>query len=195
MPQDPHASAVDQQSMVLIVDDDKAFCTALAGSLRRRGHSVIVAHGYDEALTEAKAWSPTRAVVDMRMPGRNGLELVAALKQLDPNVAIVVLTGYGSIATAIEAIKLGAVHYLTKPADPDEVLAAFHRTASTLVEMPDTRSAKPLDELEWEHLQRVLTDCQGNISEAARRLGMHRRSLQRKLARGRPHHEPRLNEV
>ena len=122
------------------------------------------------------------------MPERNGLEVVASLKRLDPAIAIVVLTGYGSIATAIEAIKLGAVYYLTKPADPDEILAAFSRQASAVVAMPDPLTPKPLDEIEWEHLQQVLTDCQGNISEAARRLGMHRRSLQRKLARGRPSH-------
>ena len=123
------------------------------------------------------------------MPGRGGLELVAGLRRLDPNIRIVVLTGYGSIATAIEAIKLGAVYYLTKPSEPDEIVTAFTRTEPVIVQMPNQQPAKPLDELEWEHLQTVLTDCRGNISEAARRLGMHRRSLQRKLARGRPHHD------
>ncbi len=177
---------------VLVVDDDKPFCGALAGSFRRRGYAVVIAHGYEEALSEARAWSPARAVVDLRMPGRNGLELVVALKKLDPAIQIVVLTGYGSIATAVEAIKLGAVHYLTKPAEPDEILAAFSRKQASLIDLPAPTAAKPLDELEWEHLQKVLTDCQGNISEAARRLGMHRRSLQRKLARGRPQHETRV---
>ncbi|MGB1275190.1 MAG: response regulator transcription factor [Nannocystaceae bacterium] len=175
-----------RRDTVLVVDDDKNFCQALAGSIRRRGFAAVVAHGYDEALAEAQAWSPSRAVVDLRMPGRSGLELIVALRKLDPEIAIVVLTGYGSIATAVEAIKLGAVHYLTKPAEPEEVLAGFTRKQASLIEKPSELPATPLGELEWEHLQRVLTDCQGNISEAARRLGMHRRSLQRKLARGRP---------
>ena len=179
----------DSRITVLVVDDDRAFCQAMAGSLRRRGFAVVVAHSYEDALAEAEAWSPDRAVVDLRMPGRSGLELVAGLRRVDPSIAVVVLTGYGSIATAIEAIKLGAVYYLTKPAEADDILAAFTRTAPVMLEMPSPQSAKPLDELEWEHLQAVLTDCRGNISEAARRLGMHRRSLQRKLARGRPSHE------
>ncbi len=183
------SEAADDRITVLVVDDDKAFCQAMAGALRRRGLAVVVAHNYDDALAEAEAWSPDRAVVDLRMPGRSGLELVAALRRSDPHMGIVVLTGYGSIATAIEAIKLGATYYLTKPAEADDILAAFTRTAPVMLEMPSPQSAKPLDELEWEHLQAVLTDCRGNISEAARRLGMHRRSLQRKLARGRPSHE------
>ena len=171
---------------VLVVDDDRAFCTALAAALRRRGYAAVVAHNYEEAVAEAEAWGPDKAIVDLRMPGKNGLEVVAALRRVDPRLAIVVLTGYGSIATAIEAVKLGAVYYLTKPAEPDEILAAFQRQASAMVELPAVTSPRPLDQLEWEHLQQVLTACQGNISEAARRLGMHRRSLQRKLARGRP---------
>jgi two-component system response regulator RegA len=170
---------------ILIVDDDRAFCTALANALRRRDFRVVVAHDYDEALAEAEAWRPERAIVDLRMPGRNGLEVVASLRAQLPELRMVVLTGFGSIATAVEAIKLGAVHYLTKPAAVDEVLAAFERTEPVLVEAPVSTQATPLDQLEWEHLQRVLTDCNGNISEAARRLGMHRRSLQRKLARRR----------
>jgi two-component system response regulator RegA len=170
---------------LMIVDDDRDFCTALAGALRRRGYRVVVAHDYDEALAEAEAWGPSQAVVDLRMPGRGGLEVIATLRERLPELRIVVLTGFGSIATAVEAIKLGAVHYLTKPAGVDEVLAAFERTEPVLVDMPTSTRATPLDQLEWEHLQRVLTDCNGNISEAARRLGMHRRSLQRKLARGR----------
>ncbi len=182
-------AAEDSRITVLVVDDDKAFCQALAGALRRRGFAVVVAHNYEDALAEAEAWSPDRAVVDLRMPGRSGLELVAALRRVDPHIAVVVLTGYGSIATAIEAIKLGATYYLTKPAEADDIVAAFTRTEPVMLEMPSPHSAKPLDELEWEHLQQVLTDCRGNISEAARRLGMHRRSLQRKLARGRPSHE------
>lgn len=181
----PSDTAPDAET-ILITDDDKAFCAALSGAFRRRGLKVVVAHDYDDAISEANAWSPARAVVDLRMPGRGGLEVVGELKQTHPQMKIVVLTGYGSIATAVEAMKLGAVHYLTKPAEPDEVLAAFDRTeAATDVPTVDA-NPRSLEEVEWEHLQRVLTDCGGNISEAARRLGMHRRSLQRKLARGRP---------
>ncbi len=171
---------------ILITDDDKAFCAALTGAFRRRGFKVVVAHDYDDAISEAEAWNPGRAVVDLRMPGRGGLEVVGELHQKHPSMKIVVLTGYGSIATAVEAMKLGAVHYLTKPAEPDEVLAAFDRTEPATEVTEESANPRSLEEVEWEHLQRVLTDCAGNISEAARRLGMHRRSLQRKLARGRP---------
>lgn len=170
---------------ILLVDDDRTFCAALAGALRRRGHTVLLAHDYDDALAEAQAWSPDRAVIDLRMPGRGGLEVVQALRVALPQLRLVVLTGYGSIATAVEAIKAGAVHYLTKPADADEIMAAFERTEANVEAAPACAPPR-LEEVEWEHLQKVLTDAGGNISEAARRLGMHRRSLQRKLARGRP---------
>lgn len=170
---------------ILLVDDDRTFCAALAGALRRRGHTVLLAHDYDDALAEAQAWSPDRAVIDLRMPGRGGLEVVQALRAALPQLRMVVLTGYGSIATAVEAIKAGAVHYLTKPADADEIMAAFERTEANVEAAPACAPPR-LEEVEWEHLQKVLTDAGGNISEAARRLGMHRRSLQRKLARGRP---------
>ena len=176
---------MSESPRVLVVDDDATFCRALGAALRRRGYGVVIAHGYDEALDEARAWSPDRAVVDLRMPGKGGLALVGALREEHPGLPVVVLTGYGSIATAVEAIKLGAVHYLAKPAEVDEVLAAFERTQPETSPAPteSERSAAPLEEVEWEHLQRVLTDCGGNVSAAARRLGMHRRSLQRKLAR------------
>ena len=122
------------------------------------------------------------AVVDLRLGAESGLDVVRELKAIDSSTAIVVLTGYGSIATALESIRLGALHYLTKPTDPDRILAAFERgLAARPRDLPiDTPS---LARVEWEHLQRVLTDCGGNISEAARELGMHRKSLQRKLAK------------
>jgi len=124
-------------------------------------------------------------VVDLKMPGPSGLELVAALKAIDPTTNVVVVTGYGSIATALEAVRLGATHYLTKPCDADEILAAFDRGAEPLREPSATSEieAPSLARAEWEHIHRVLTDCGGNISEAARRLGLHRRSLQRKIAK------------
>ncbi len=177
-------SAGTTEEKTLIVDDDAAFCTALSAALKRRGFPTLVAHGYDEALSEAEAWKPGRAIVDLRMPGRGGLELTAALLAAQPDMRIVVLTGYGSIATAVEAIKLGAVHYLTKPAEVGEILGAFERTEPS-AEVEPSDGPMSLDEVEWEHLQQVLTSCGGNVSEAARQLGMHRRTLQRKLARRR----------
>lgn len=188
-------STASTKGTVLVVDDDRTFCATLASSLRRRGFNSVLAHNFTDAAAEAHAWKPERAIVDLRMPGPDGLQTVAALLAADPKLRIVVLTGYGSIATAVEAIKLGAVHYLTKPASLDEILRAFeggdgiavHPVTSKFPPAPPSQAATVrLNELEWEHLQRVLTEAGGNVSEAARRLGMHRRSLQRKLARGRP---------
>jgi two-component system, response regulator RegA len=152
----------------------------MARALRERGHEVRTAASVDEALALASAESPEYAVVDLKMPGRSGLDLVAELRALDPGTGVVVLTGYGSIATAVEAVRRGAVHYVAKPADADELLSAFTRVrgAPGPVLTPETPS---LARAEWEHIQRVLADCAGNISEAARRLGLHRKSLQRKL--------------
>ena len=127
--------------------------------------------------------SDTRPTV-LRMPGRSGLELVRDLRAIDPGTKIVVLTGYGSIATAIDAVRLGAVHYLPKPADADDIIAAFARGEPGPPEMlPADFPTPSLARAEWEHINRVLSDCAGNISEAARRLGIHRRSLQRKLSK------------
>lgn len=140
----------------------------------------------DEAIARAEAAPPELAVVDLRLPGRSGLELVRELRARIPDVRIVVLTGYGSIANAVEAMRLGATHYLSKPADADEILAAFARTSgdSEVVSEPDEGALAPsLARAESEHINRVLADCGGNVSEAARRLGLHRRSLQRKLAK------------
>lgn len=175
-----NASPDEPRSRILIVDDDKTFCQALSLALRRRGHQVLLAHDVEEGLREARAFCPERMVVDLRMPGGSGLELVREIGQEFPDILVVVLTGFGSIATAVHAVKLGAVQYLTKPVSADALLAAFEGEAPD-----DSPMAPSLDVVEWEHLQRVLTECSGNISEAARRLGMHRRTLQRKLARGR----------
>lgn len=166
---------------ILLVDDDKTFCQALGSALRRRGHAVLLAHDVQEGLEEARVWKPQRVVVDLRMPAGSGLQLVGALADEAPETRVVVLTGFGSIATAVEAVKLGAVQYLTKPVSADELLAAFEGVSP----VGDRRRAPSLEEVEWEHLQRVLFESGGNVSETARRLGMHRRTLQRKLARGR----------
>lgn len=166
--------------VTLLVDDDLEFASALAAAFRRRGERVVVAHTYEEAIEEARAWGPSRATVDLRLGPSSGLELIRELRRLFPELEIVVLTGYGSIATAVEAVKAGALQYLTKPAGIDEILRAFDGEIAFEEEGPAS-----LDEVEWEHLQRVLAECQGNVSEAARRLGLHRRTLQRKLARRR----------
>ena len=170
----------DVRASILLVDDDDAFRKRMTRALTDRGFDVRAAHDYDAAMESARADSPQFAVVDLKMPGRSGLEVVRDLKAIDETTRIVVLTGYGSIATAVEAVKLGATHYLPKPADVDEILAALTREEG-VSEVHAEFPAPTLARAEWEHIQRVLGDCGGNISEAARRLGLHRRSLQLKL--------------
>jgi two-component system response regulator RegA len=167
---------------LLLVDDDATFREVLATALERRGFAVRVAVDVPSALAAAEGEPPEYAVVDLRMPGPSGLELVRRLKELDAHTRIVVLTGYASIATAVEAIKLGATHYLAKPADADEIVAAFARAQGDAA-VPLRARPLSVDRLEWEHIQKVLTECKGNVSETARRLGMHRRTLQRKLGK------------
>ena len=172
---------------MLLVDDDDVFRERLVRAMEQRGFEVRSAASADEAVRLARDDSPELAVVDLRMPGRSGLELVRDLKEIDPATKVVVLTGYGSIATATEAMRLGATHYLPKPADADEVLAAFKKDEVPPLEAIETGTEAPsLARAEWEHINRVLSDCGGNISEAARQLGIHRRSLQRKLRKHAP---------
>lgn len=168
--------------LILLVDDDERLRDSLARALTKRGYAVRCAGNYEEALAMAQATSPEFAVVDLRMPGPSGLELLRALKELDPETRIVVLTGYGSIATTIDAMRLGAVYYLQKPADADEILAAFARAdVPPLDAVPDQHDPPSLERVKWEHVARVLSDVGGNVSEAARKLKLHRRSLQRML--------------
>ncbi|MCC6624931.1 MAG: response regulator [Deltaproteobacteria bacterium] len=170
---------------ILIVDDEAPLRERLVRAMRDRGLDARGAADGDAAIALAREDSPELAVVDLRMPGRGGLDVVRELHTIDPSTRIVVLTGYGSIATAVEAMRLGAVHYLQKPADADEILAALARgeadaeapTATAPTEVPS------LARVEWEHIQRVMQDCDGNVSQAARLLGLHRRSLQRKLGK------------
>jgi two-component system response regulator RegA len=165
---------------ILVVDDDEVFRSRMGRALRDRGHEVRTAASAEEALRLAEAESPEYAVVDLKMPGRGGLQLLAELKALDPSTEVVVLTGYGSIATALEAVRRGALDYVAKPVDADELLATFARAAGPPATLPEP-ATPTLARAEWEHIQRVLADCEGNVSEAARRLGLHRKSLQRKL--------------
>ena len=168
---------------ILIVDDDHVFRTRLARAFTERGWDVRTAADHAEALALARADSPELAIVDLRMPpGPSGLELVRDLKAVDGATRILVLTGYGSIATAVDAMRIGATYYLAKPADADDILTAFARGEAPPLDPPPADYAAPsLARAEWEHISRVLSDCGGSVSEAARRLGLHRRSLQRKL--------------
>lgn len=167
---------------LLLVDDDPAFRHVLARALTRRGFAVSAAADVDAALVLATAQPPEYAVVDLKMPGASGLKLIEALVALDPQTRIVMLTGYASIATAVEAIKLGATHYLAKPADADDVVAALNKRQGD-ADLPVSGTPLSVDRLEWEHIQKVLAEYEGNISATARALNMHRRTLQRKLAK------------
>ncbi|MEF8713148.1 MAG: response regulator transcription factor [Accumulibacter sp.] len=175
--------ADDERSTLLLVDDDDAFRRVLGRALDRRGYAVTVAANVATALARARTQAPEYAVIDLKMPGESGLVLIEKLIELDPNTRIVMLTGYASIATAIEAIKLGAVHYLAKPCDADAVVAALNKSNSGDSAIPVGGSPLSIGRLEWEHIQRVLTEHQGNISATARALKMHRRTLQRKLGK------------
>ncbi|MBX3126558.1 MAG: response regulator [Polyangiaceae bacterium] len=175
---------LDDRLTVLVVDDDDVLRAVLVRAFDARGFSASGAKDTESALALAKDEPPEYAVVDLRLGGESGLALVAALLREEPETRVVVLTGYGSIATAVEATKLGAVNYLTKPADVDDILRALQGDASLGV---DAEAEVPsLARIEWEHIHRVLADVGGNVSEAARRLKIHRRSLQRKLSKHAP---------
>ncbi len=170
---------------LLLVDDDVTFCRVLATALQRRGYEVSVAHDIAVANQHIEQAVPQFAVLDLRLLDGSGLKLVSRLKAADESVRIVVLTGYGSISTAIDAIKLGATHYLTKPANTDQIVAAFG-AAQPDPDAPPSEELQSVNRLEWEHIQRVLHDVDGNVSAAARALHMHRRTLQRKLSKRAP---------
>ena len=165
---------------LLLVDDDVTFCSVLKPALEKRNFQVTIANDVTTAMQLAEQTDPEYAVIDLRIGFDSGLEMVKKLISLDSNTQIVMLTGFASIATAVEAIKLGAIHYLTKPASPDEIVRALYKNEgdATVAISDNPLSVK---RLEWEHLQKVLMQHDGNISAAARALNMHRRTLQRKL--------------
>lgn len=165
----------------LIVDDDELFRARLARALAERGHSVLEARSAEDVIERPPEPPPDRAIVDLRMGGASGLEALRALRRLEPAPDCLVLTGYGSIVTAVEAMRHGAIDYLTKPVDVEDLLGAFEG-AILSAEVAGRDAVPSLDRVEWEHIQRVLHACGGNISRAARELGLHRRTLQRKLA-------------
>jgi two-component system response regulator RegA len=182
--------SADVARSLLLVEDDEILRRRLARAFEGRGYEVREAPSGEEAVRLARADTPEVAVVDLRMAGMSGLDVVSELRELDASTVIVVLTGYGSIATALEAVHRGAVHYLTKPADVTDIVAAFGRAERDDAKgAPDASPAMDAIEIptlarvEWEHINRVLNDCGGNVSQAARLLGIHRRSLQRKLSK------------
>ncbi|MCA9564498.1 MAG: response regulator [Myxococcales bacterium] len=167
---------------ILLADDDDVLRTQLSKALERRGFTVRACSGLDDAMLALENGAPDKAILDLRMGDGSGLDLLKHVSATCPSTQTVILTGYGSIATAVEAMRLGAVNYVAKPADARDVLEAFEK-AERPPTSPTRRShdAPSLARAEWEHINRVLADCGGNISKAARRLGIHRRTLQRKL--------------
>ena len=184
-PTTPHTDfAVLEDNTLLIVDDDRAFLARLARAMEARGFEVEAAASVEDGLSSLKRRPPAFAVVDMRLDDGNGIDVIAALKDVRPDSRAVVLTGYGNIATAVTAVKLGAVDYLAKPADADDVYNAL--VASPTAKAPPPENPMSADRVRWEHIQRVYELCNRNVSETARRLNMHRRTLQRILAKRAP---------
>jgi len=165
---------------LLVVDDDEAFCQVMQRALARRGFQVEACFNVESAEQAAKKTTFKKALVDLKIAQESGLSLIRRLKSISPDMQIIMLTGYASVSTAVEAMKLGAHNYFCKPIDIDEVLKGFIE-ADLMDEKPTPISIPSLDRVEWEHIQKILQDHQGNISAAARALGMHRRTLQRKL--------------
>lgn len=177
----------EESSSILIVDDDEALGRRLQRAMHDRGFQAWHARGHAEAIEVVRREAPDRVVLDLRMDDGDGLTTLQALRAIDPTIAVVMLTGYGSIASAVEATRLGALNYVQKPAHADQVLEAFGLIPGAPHTTREDYTAPSLARAEWEHIQRVLTDCGGNISRAAQILGIHRRSLQRKLQK----HPPR----
>lgn len=167
----------------LLVDDDERFRARLAQALLDRGNEVTTAASHDAAEAVARDLAVDRAIVDLKMPGKSGLATVRMLKEVQPAIEIVVLTGYGSIATAVDAVRHGASEYLQKPSHTEQILGAFDRGADPIDEDALALQTPSLAKIEWEHIERVLQECGGNISRAARVLGVQRRTLQYKLAK------------
>ncbi len=172
------------EKTLLIVDDDKAFQQRLARAMVKRGFETETADGVKEAVTKLSVSAPAFAVVDMRLEDGSGLDVIEALRQYRPDARAIILTGYGNIATAVTAVKLGAIDYLSKPADADDVFAALMRKPDEKAQPPENPMSA--DRVRWEHIQRIYELCDHNVSETARRLNMHRRTLQRILAKRAP---------
>jgi two-component system, response regulator RegA len=186
-------AAMPGDRSLLIVEDDKSFLQRLARAMEGRGFTVMTAESVADGLTQLETTSPAFAVVDMRLEDGNGLDVICALKRRRPDARAIILTGYGNIATAVNAVKLGAVDYLSKPVDADDVVAALLALEGRRAEPPENPMSA--DRVRWEHIQRIYELCGRNVSQTARRLNMHRRTLQRILAKRarrskRPDREP-----
>jgi two-component system, response regulator RegA len=179
----PLAAAPGERSL-LIVEDDKSFLQRLARAMEGRGFVVTTAESVAEGLLQVEKAAPAFAVVDMRLGDGNGLDVISAMKRRRPEARAIILTGYGNIATAVNAVKLGAVDYLSKPVDADDVAAALLAFDNKKIEPPENPMSA--DRVRWEHIQRIYELCNRNVSETARRLNMHRRTLQRILAKRAP---------
>ena len=177
-------AAMPADRSLLIVEDDKSFLQRLARAMEGRGFTVATAESVADGLNQLETTSPAFAVVDMRLEDGNGLEVISALKRRRPDARAIILTGYGNIATAVNAVKLGAVDYLSKPVDADDVVAALLALEGRKAEPPENPMSA--DRVRWEHIQRIYELCGRNVSETARRLNMHRRTLQRILAKRAP---------
>jgi len=175
---------IGPDASLLLVDDDGPFLRRLARAMETRGFHVETAESVAEGIAKSKAHPPKYAVIDLRLGDGNGLDVIEAIRQRRDDTRIIVLTGYGNIATAVTAVKLGAVDYLAKPADADDVFAALTQRPGEKAELPDNPMSA--DRVRWEHIQRVYEMCERNVSETARRLNMHRRTLQRILAKRAP---------
>ncbi|MCB1438980.1 MAG: ActR/PrrA/RegA family redox response regulator transcription factor [Nitratireductor sp.] len=173
-----------QLGRLLVVDDDRPFLNRLARAMETRGFEVDTAETRAEAMKLVKAAAPDFAVVDMRLGDGNGLDVIERIREVNPDCKAIILTGYGNIATAVTAVKMGAIDYLSKPADADDVFAALTRDAGERAEPPENPMSA--DRVRWEHILRVYELCDRNVSETARRLNMHRRTLQRILAKRAP---------
>jgi two-component system, response regulator RegA len=180
----PLAGLPDAERRLLIVDDDQPLCQRLARAMERRGFLVATADSVAAGIASAQAEPPAFAVVDLRLGDGSGLDVVSALRKAKPEARIVILTGYGNIATAVAAVKAGALDYLPKPADADAVERAL--LASEHILPPPPEDPMSADRVRWEHIQRIYEACERNVSETARQLNMHRRTLQRILAKRAP---------
>ena len=181
---DSPVEGVRTERTLLIVEDDKSFLQRLARAMEARGLEVRTAESVSEGLQEVEKSAPAFAVVDMRLGDGNGLDVIVALKVRRPEARAIILTGYGNIATAVNAVKIGAVDYLSKPADADDVVAALLALEGRKADPPEHPMSA--DRVRWEHIQRIYELCGRNVSETARRLNMHRRTLQRILAKRAP---------
>lgn len=178
------ADYIGPDTSLLVVDDDGPFLRRLARALETRGFTADTAESVAEGIAKAKTNPPKYAVVDLRLGDGSGLDVIAAIRQRRDDTRIIMLTGYGNIATAVNAVKLGAVDYLAKPADADDIFAALTQKPGEKAELPENPMSA--DRVRWEHIQRVYEMCERNVSETARRLNMHRRTLQRILAKRAP---------